>query len=299
MPVSQLIPADSPRHEGEDPEYVRVLVEVDGRLPPVLVHRESHRVIDGMHRLQAAIASGRSSIEVELFDGTCEEAFLEAVRRNISHGKPLTGRERESSALRLLRTHYVLSDRALAEVCGLSPKTIAALRRRAAIDVPDAEVRRGKDGKYRPVDSSSGRREAARIFREKPDAAVREVAREAGIAQATAADVRRRLERGESPYRRRARPDGGAVHPGTVPLADDAARVEISVVAEDRALQSIDGGQIFLDWMSERAIDPAEWSSFIDVIPISRVYVVARVARQCAGAWAEFADALEKRARHR
>jgi ParB-like chromosome segregation protein Spo0J len=299
LPVSQLIPADSPRLEPEDPEHIRLLAGIEGALPPILVHRSTMRVIDGMHRLQAAIARGRTTIDVELFEGTEEEAFLEAVRRNIAHGKPLTGTEREAAAMRLLRSHYMLSDRALAEVCGLSPKTVGALRRRAPFDVPVADIRRGKDGKYRPVDSSTGRREAARLFRENPDATAREVARVAGIAQATAADVRNRIERGESPYPRRARPNGGVVRPAPLTTAGTGDRLELSVVAQDRALQSIEHGQQFVDWMSNRAIDPAEWSGFVDVIPISRAYIVARVARQCAGAWSEFADALEKRARQR
>ena len=42
------------------------------------------RVIDGMHRLRAAILNGRSSIEVEFFDGSDEEAFIRAVEQNVS-----------------------------------------------------------------------------------------------------------------------------------------------------------------------------------------------------------------------
>src|ERR1039457_6828415 len=55
VPVIALLPGDSPRLEGEDKAHIARLAEAEGPLPPVLVERRSMRVIDGMHRLMAAL----------------------------------------------------------------------------------------------------------------------------------------------------------------------------------------------------------------------------------------------------
>lgn len=294
LTLAELLPADSPRTEAEDSEHVRILASVETPLPPILVQRETLRVIDGMHRLQAALIKGAATIEVEFFDGGNDDAFLEAVRRNVSHGKPLTRCEREAAAIRLLRSHYWLSDRSLAEICGVSAKTLGVLRRQNADQLPDLEKRFGRDGKLHPCDGSSGRREAAQILRESPDASTREVARQAGIAQATAADVRARLHRGDSPYTSRARPN--RVVRSSSPSVNGRP-LDLSVVVDDRALQSTDTGKAFVSWLSDRVVQRDDWSDHVESIPLSRAYVVARVARQCAAAWTEFAEALEERPR--
>lgn len=294
VPVTKLLPADSPRAHPEDQDHIQALAAVETTLPPILVEPGTFRVIDGMHRLQAAIARGATTIEVEYFDGPQEDVFLEAVRRNISHGKPLTVGEREEAATRLLRSHYWMSDRSLAEVCGLSAKTVATLRSRHRGEVPELAKRVGRDGKLHPFNGSSGRREAARILRERPDASIRDVARHAGIAQATASDVRDRLRRGESPYARPARPNQGPSARKQAVTASEPVS-DVSIVTEDRAITSTEEGRTFAAWLQDRFLDPSDWCGFAESIPISRTYVVARVARQCAAAWTEFAEVLEQR----
>src|SRR5213076_255321 len=64
MPIGSLLPADSPRLEGERLDHVRALADAVGEPPPILVHRHSRRVIDGMHRLRAAQLRGERMIEV-------------------------------------------------------------------------------------------------------------------------------------------------------------------------------------------------------------------------------------------
>jgi AraC family transcriptional regulator len=72
------------------------------------------RVIDGMHRLRAAILNRCRSIEVEFFDGDDEEAFIRAVGQNVAHGLPLTPAGRKDAAARILRFRPALSDRSVA-----------------------------------------------------------------------------------------------------------------------------------------------------------------------------------------
>ena len=88
--IGSLAPADSPRLAGEDGEHAARLAETPDELPPILVHRPTMRVIDGMHRLQAARLRGRETIETEFFDGSAEDAFIQAVTVNTRHGLPLT-----------------------------------------------------------------------------------------------------------------------------------------------------------------------------------------------------------------
>src|SRR5438128_1449366 len=80
--ISSLLPADSPRLAGEDTEHARTLAETGEDLPPILVHRPTMRIIDGMHRLRAAVLRGESQIEVYFFDGNTDAAFVLAVESN-------------------------------------------------------------------------------------------------------------------------------------------------------------------------------------------------------------------------
>ncbi|MEO6082284.1 MAG: transposase [Umezawaea sp.] len=57
------------RTNGEDPEHATALARSAVELPPVLVHRPTMRVLDGMHRLNAARLRGDRSIDVVFFDG--------------------------------------------------------------------------------------------------------------------------------------------------------------------------------------------------------------------------------------
>jgi len=65
-----LLAADSPRLAGEDAEHIWILAASEASLPPILVHHPSMRVIDGMHRLRAAVLRGDEQIAVDYFHGS-------------------------------------------------------------------------------------------------------------------------------------------------------------------------------------------------------------------------------------
>jgi hypothetical protein len=48
--AASLKAGDTPRLEGENLEHIKTLAEVEASWPPILVHRQTMRVIDGMHR---------------------------------------------------------------------------------------------------------------------------------------------------------------------------------------------------------------------------------------------------------
>ncbi|WP_433325341.1 ParB N-terminal domain-containing protein [Spirillospora sp. CA-294931] len=199
MPIDSLVTTASPRLEGEDEEHIRTLAESGTLLPPIVVHLPSRRVIDGMHRLRAAVLRGERDIEARFFHGTEADVFLLSVAANIQHGLPLSQRDRMAAAERIFAIHPEWSDRMVAIVVGLSNKKIGTLRQRVVGHIPQPAVRIGRDGRSRPVDGAVGRQRAATLITTEPHASLRQIAREAGISPATAADVRDRLRRGEDP----------------------------------------------------------------------------------------------------
>ncbi|MFF8385988.1 ParB N-terminal domain-containing protein [Streptomyces kanasensis] len=194
--IDELMPSLAPREQREDPSHVRLLAETGGTCDPLLVHRATMRVIDGAHRLRAAVMRGRTAVEVQFFDGTEEDAFVLAVQLNVRHGLPLTLDERKAAAARVIRSHPHWSDRVLAQRTGLSPKTVGKVRARAGEYDGGPARRVGGDGRVRPLSSVDGRRSAAVLLAEHPGMSLREVARRTGLAVGTVRDVRERLVKG-------------------------------------------------------------------------------------------------------
>ena len=205
------------RESGVSKEHVELLVELDGRWPPVLVRRADQLVVDGIHRVTAARLLGLRWIEVEWFDGDPDDALLEFVRRNASHGLPLTLRERKRVASRLLCTHPDWSDRRLAGLCAISPKTVATLRTMAGgrpngqSPHSDSESRVGRDDRARPVNRAAMRLRVVEAIKAQPDASLRSVAAVAGVSPETVRLVRMSMPRGA---RRRVVARRGDAHAG-------------------------------------------------------------------------------------
>ena len=299
--VEALLPADSPRLAGEDPDHVRTLADAGAGLPPILVHRRTMRVIDGMHRLRAAVARGERRIAVKFFDGTGEAAFLAAVQANTSHGLPLSRADREAAVLRIARSSPDRSDRAIAAACGVSNKTVSAIRRRATGEAPQLRARTGLDGRVRPLDGAEGRRAAEEIIRVRPDASLREIAREAGISPNTARDVRARLRRGEDPLPSRQRrlprderkPEGlGAA--AARPAGDPADIHSVLLnMKRDPSLRFSDAGRRLLLWLDVHAAHFETWPDLVRAVPRHQATSLADIARQCARVWDAFAERLD------
>lgn len=305
VPVAALRAADSPRLVGEDAEHIRVLAEPDRALPPILVHRPTMRVIDGMHRLGAARLRGQDEIDVVFFDGSEEDAFVLAVKANVAHGLPLSYADREAAVARIVISHPDWSDRAIAAAAGLGPRTVAAVRSRIE-GLPQGTSRVGRDGRVRPLDSTDGRRVASRLITAFPDASLRAIARAAGIAPATVRDVRERIRRGEDPVpprRPRAGRDGQTVHRSATPSTGDYAErlstqernAVLRGLERDPSLRFAQAGNRMLRWLVRRVIAEEEWRELVDAVPPHSVYILAALARRCANEWIEFAQQLERR----
>lgn len=284
--IGQLKEGLTPRLGGLDAEHVRLLASASEELPPILVHRATNRVIDGHHRLSAAKLRGDSHISAALVDGSDDQCFLLAVRSNVRHGKPLSLVERREAAVRIMSAAPDRSDRVVAEVCGLSPGTVAVVRRRTANSGNHSRVSR--DGRTRPLDTSAARMKAAELLRSDPAASIRSVARSVGVSSATIRDVRDRVRRGDSPVPERDRPDSDDVkrHPPKETLRTDPA------------FGHVYSARTFADWFDDHNIQTDDWVELITDLPLGRLYEIIDEARRRSQVWTQLAERLEERVRN-
>ncbi|QWF82032.1 ParB/RepB/Spo0J family partition protein [Amycolatopsis sp. CA-230715] len=293
VPITALRPADSPRLSGEVPDHVTALSESVIELPPIVVHRPTMRVVDGMHRLRAAGLRGDTEISVRYFDGTEEAAFLLAVTLNIEHGLPLSLADREAAASRVIEAHAHWSNRRIALAVGLSDKTIATIRKRAPAGTGDTARRIGKDGRARPLNSAEGRKRAGDLFAANPDLTIREVSALAGISVGTTADVLKRLRLGKDPVPPKQRGEPGAAEPA--PEASDRLAhltSSLRVLRADPSLRYSDQGRALLRRLEAQAMGPEQWNELAASVPQHCRDAVVDLAHACAAVWGEFAERL-------
>jgi hypothetical protein len=294
LPVDCLHEGPTARLGGVDQAHVRTLMEVADRWPPVLVHRSTLRVIDGVHRLYAARALGRRRLRCAYFDGDTSEAIIEGVRRNVEHGRPLTLRERKLAADRILRMRPYWSDRLIGETVGLSATTIGALRQKQRVfdGAPASQFRFGRDGKFRPHDPRELRRRIMQELAENPTASLREIASMTGGSPETVRSVRKEMWTPKSPITEMIEPDEDFSD-----IQTDAPEVVRRDLWEgDSALQSTEANRSFTVWFSRTEVDD-EWLRYVRELPLSRTYDIADEARQRARKWTMIAEAIEGRAR--
>jgi ParB-like chromosome segregation protein Spo0J len=307
LPIASLAPGDSPRLSGELSEHVQLLAESSGPLPPILVHRQRMRVIDGMHRLEAAILRGDDTIEAQFFDGNDADAFLTAVRLNVEHGLPLTRADREAAASRIVASHPQYSNRAIGAIAGLAPRTVASIRHRTGHGVEtDVPARIGRDGRMRPLNSARARLVASEVITQQPNASLRQVADLVGLSPATVRDVRERMRRGDDPVpdrerrtdrRRVGQEDPRKPRRATAEPARDS-RTILYNLSRDPSLRLSESGRLALRWLFARASGLEDGSQLVAGIPPHSVYVVLELARACAAEWLRIADLLERQLRN-
>jgi hypothetical protein len=148
VPLRTLKHTITVRQDGLDPQWVDHLVEVLDEVPPILISTDG-TIIDGRHRVAAAVMAHRTTIMATARSGTELDHFVAAVTANASHGLALCLADRRAAARHLLTADPGQSDRSVARICGLSPSTVSAVRREAGVH--SGQVRRGADGKAYPL----------------------------------------------------------------------------------------------------------------------------------------------------
>jgi ParB-like chromosome segregation protein Spo0J len=280
-------------------DYVNVMAQSYGQWPPVVVRRADLTVVDGWYRCLAARQLGHTHLECVYFDGSVEAAYLEALRRNLHQGLPLSLRERKQACRHVLLANPQWSDRRVAEACGLSPGTVGRLgaglgrsiqqdqlngQDRSTAQNGQLNGRKGRDGRFRPVDRMRSRERIIAALDEQPEASLRGIARLTGTSPATVRAVRARLTQ-DVPRQQ---------VPGERRPPSPQANGNIF----DAALLSAPKGDEFRKWFGRTGIGE-EWRDYVDAIPISRAYDVGDEARRRAKQWLDFASALEERTHKR
>ena len=116
---------------------------------------EQYYLSDGWHRYLAAKRANRSSVDCEVLKGTLEDAQDYALGANVAHGLRRTNDDKRKSvenALRMER-HAKKSDRAIAELCGVSNRFVGEVRKQVCTvhTSTEPETRTGRDGKEYPA----------------------------------------------------------------------------------------------------------------------------------------------------
>lgn len=302
--VDDLDVSGSPRMQAVNLEHVRTLAEVEGDLPPIIVSRATMQVIDGRHRLAAAVMNGRRTITARFYEGSEADAFLLAVSTNVRHGLPLTLAERRAAAERIVRSHPNMSDRGIARAAGLAAKTVASIRASVLDGANMPPTRVGQDGRVRPLTTVEGRRAAFVLISSRPQASLREVARASGISVGTVRDVRKRMRAGQDPVPpglRESEDDAASrtERPAAVPQDEPApaliARSIVQRLRRDPTLRYTDAGRRLLRWLGFRSLEEEECRRMLEDVSPHCAPLISEFARQTAAVWVEVADELERR----
>ncbi|MER7775499.1 ParB N-terminal domain-containing protein [Streptomyces sp. NPDC096191] len=324
--ISDLVAADSPRSESESAEHARMLADSGAELPPVIVHASTMRLIDGAHRVKAALIRGDTEIAARFYDGSDRDAFALAVAANIQHGLPLTRKERTDAAARVITSNPQWSDRAVAAVTGLAADTIRRIRSRASAATEQLHDRVGRDGRVRPLSSADGRIQAAQYITDHPQASLREVAAASGLSPGTVRDVRERLRQNHDPVpasQRRikaARPSPthaapidrtgqqsaavkappertGSREPLDLPLTarQSPPHASLSALRRDPSIRHSEAGRLLLRLLDNRLLSQAHGDELIAALPQHSLGNLSAAARECAHLWAEFSKRLDRR----
>jgi hypothetical protein len=217
----------------------------------------------------------------ELLAGRASEAYVEAIRRNVGDGLPLSLSEGRAATERIIEVSGGWSDRRIAEASRLAPSSMSRLRRAGTwsacpsgwIEQLDARV--GPDGRRRPVSDPASREAIVATGRAHPEAPLRTPAALVGLSPETVRRVRLALD-GEV----------GACDRWTeVPGPRPSGAAAPSSWQTDRALTSCAGGDDLATWLSSTTAPP-EYRG-----------LVADQCRRRARFWEKFATGLEGRSR--
>lgn len=263
LPIAKLKPA--PRYlrlGGLDEDHARMLAECGSPLPPILVQRSLH-IIDGAHRVRAAQLRGQIEVDAIVLDDDDRAAFIRAVSINARHGLPLSLGDRKAAAAQLLHLCPDKSDRAIAELAGLSGKTVGAVRR-SITDLPTLAARVGRDGRARTV---------ARAPRPEPET-------DPGGADGP-------------------EPMAGVVTLTPGPGDRSGHRRPRDILANltrDPSLRYTDAGRNLLRGLHQHpSADEWPWAGLLSAVPPHCLPAVARLAQSYAADWQELGDLVEQR----
>jgi len=130
-------------------EYAERMIAGD-RFPPVVVYLNNteYLLADGFHRLLARRLAKFERIDAEVRQGTRLDALKFSLSANHRHGLRRTNEDKRHAVEIALREFQEWSDRAIAQLCGVTHPSVAAVRREL-VNFTSCGKRLGRDGKHR------------------------------------------------------------------------------------------------------------------------------------------------------
>jgi hypothetical protein len=137
------------------------------KLPPIVCYHDgsTYWLADGFHRYHAARKRGEKLIEAQVIKGSRDDARWHAAGANTQHGLKRTTADKQKALRLALALRPNLSDRKIAAHCGVSDKTVAALRAKASSEIPKIDTPRvaTRNGVEYPINTANiGRRDSFR-----------------------------------------------------------------------------------------------------------------------------------------
>jgi len=131
-------------------------------MDPCVVFRDGHKMwlAAGHHRRDAYKSLGRTELPCVVRQGSKWDAIEYGIRDNLQHrGERLSREDKRHNVLLALRENHELADVAIAELCGVSDKTVTKCRRESesSSEIPKTTKRVGRDGRRRDT-GNIGRR---------------------------------------------------------------------------------------------------------------------------------------------
>jgi len=140
-------------------DYAEAMTD-GAKFPAMVVFADGTRYLlaDGFHRFMAAQRCGWKEIDADVRKGSKQDAIKYSLGANCVHGLRRTNADKRKCVEIALREFGQLTDRTIAQICGLSDKTIAGYRyliARPRCGNSAPETRTGQDGKEYPASKIS------------------------------------------------------------------------------------------------------------------------------------------------
>ncbi|WP_367318523.1 hypothetical protein [Streptomyces sp. HUAS ZL42] len=262
------------------------------------------RVIDGMHRVRAAVILGLDTVDSQFFDGCEAEAFIQSVTRNIADGLLLSLADRRAAVRRILTSFPTMSDRSIAVYTGLDVGVVTEIR--AAADPSRLNLPVGDGGRLPPPACTAERGHAADPVANTPERPLRPIAQETGLSSlGNAHSVREGLCR-DKEQTAGAQP---RMVPSRTPTARNAqvrsarptmaraSRDLLRILRNNPLLRDSQSGRDFLRWLHGHFITDEAWKELVETVPPHCTETVAQIAMKCSDTWRRFAEELSDKKR--
>jgi len=142
-------------------EYAEELL-AKKKFPPLEVYHDgcTYWLADGFHRFFAFQRIKAHQVDADVIAGTLQDAQWASLNKNHSHGLRRTNEDKRKAVETALKMRSEMSDRALADWCGVSDHFVGNIREQIEVQVrtvrtcqpsEEAPKRIGKDGKSYPA----------------------------------------------------------------------------------------------------------------------------------------------------